>query len=146
MPLPHCAHVDVECKTRRPWRGERTIVVESPSAPKDVLLESAYVVEEPLSAYVVEEPLSAQAAVLVAVAELVVVRSDDLFRMLVVMTFQEAVVSEAEEPVVLAYFSCRKNKPVLFLLQALRRDPPVVLEFSVPRISLLLLLPLQELT
>ena len=52
-----------------------------------MLLESAYVVEEPLSAYVVEEPLSAHAPVLVVVAELVVVVPDDLFRMMVVMTF-----------------------------------------------------------
>ena len=88
MSLPACGHICVACKTRRPWRGERTCVgwvVESPSAPQDVLLESAYVVEEPLSAYVVEEPLSAQAPVLVVVAEVVVVVSDDLFRM--VMTF-----------------------------------------------------------
>ena len=76
MSLPPCAHVCVVGKTRRPWRGERTIVgvVESPSAPQDVL-----VAVEPLSVHVVEvQPLSAHAAVVV-VAELVVVVSDDLF-------------------------------------------------------------------
>ena len=77
MPLPHCAHVDVECKTRRPWRGERTIVgvVEPPSAPQDVL-----VAVEPLSVHVVEvQPLSAHAAVVVVAELVVVVVSDDLF-------------------------------------------------------------------
>ena len=103
---------------------------------------------EPLSVHVVEvQPLSAHAAVVV-VAELVVVVSDDLFQDVVVVVSDDLPLMTfplAEEPVALAYYSCRKNL-VLLLVQALRRDPPVVLEFSVPRLSLLLLVSVQALT